>query len=83
MAGFRFSAGARDFYFYALHRVQTVSGAHPASYTMGIWGATAGKGINRSVREADYSPLSSAEVRNGGAILPLLHTPSQRGALTT
>jgi hypothetical protein len=31
-------------------------------------------------READHSPPSSAEVKNDGAIPPLPHTPSWRGA---
>jgi hypothetical protein len=33
--GFRFPAGAGNFSFH--HRVQTGSGAHPASYSMGMW----------------------------------------------
>jgi hypothetical protein len=44
------------------HRVQTCSGSYPASYQMGtrdfsMW-------IKRPGREADHSPLSSAEVKN-------------------
>jgi hypothetical protein len=31
-------------------------------------------------READHSPQSSAEVKKVGAIPPLPHTPSWRGA---
>jgi hypothetical protein len=31
-------------------------------------------GVKRPGREADHSPPSSAEVRNGGAIPPLPHT---------
>jgi hypothetical protein len=34
----------------------------------------------RPGREADHSPASSAEVKNGGAIPPLLHMSSLRGA---
>jgi hypothetical protein len=37
------------------HRVKTGSGAHPASYLMGIM---------RQGHEADHSPPSSAEVKN-------------------
>jgi len=37
------------------HRVQTGSGAHPASYPMGA-------GVNRSGREADHSPPANIEV---------------------
>jgi hypothetical protein len=40
--------------------------------------------IKRPVREAGNSPLSSAEVKNGGAVYPLLHTSSWHGdSLTT
>jgi len=45
------------------HRVQTGSGAHPASYPMGIRGSF--PGIKRSGHEANHhSPPSSAEVKN-------------------
>jgi hypothetical protein len=37
-------------------------------------------GIKRQEREADHSPPSSAEVKNGGAIPPLLRMSSWRGA---
>jgi hypothetical protein len=37
-------------------------------------------GAKRQGHEADYSPLSSAEVKNGGAIAPLPHTSSWHGA---
>jgi hypothetical protein len=36
-------------------------------------------GVKRAGREADHSPYST-EVKSGGAILPLPHTPSWRGA---
>jgi hypothetical protein len=39
-----------------------------------FWGKAAGY-------EADLSPLSSAEVKNDGAIPPLPHTSSRRRAL--
>jgi hypothetical protein len=42
--------------------VQTGSGAHPASYTMGI-GASFPGGKARPKRDADHSPPSSAEVK--------------------
>jgi hypothetical protein len=38
------------------------------------------QGIKRAVCEADYSPLSSAEVKNGGAIKYSPHTPLWSGA---
>jgi hypothetical protein len=49
-----------------LHSVQTGSGTHPASYLMGA-------GATRQEREADNSPHSSSEVKNGGAIPPIPH----------
>jgi hypothetical protein len=71
--GVRFPAEARDFSL--LHSFQTISGAHPASYPVagcfpgyrapGAWG---------------WPPPASAEVNNGGFILPFPHTPSWRGA---
>jgi hypothetical protein len=44
------------------HRVQTGSGTHPASYPMGTRGSF--PGVKRPGREADHSPLSSAEIKN-------------------
>jgi hypothetical protein len=38
-------------------------------------------GVKRPGREADRSPPSSAEVKNGGSMPPLPHTPSWRGVL--
>jgi hypothetical protein len=43
--------------------VQTGSGAHPASYSMGTGGPFPG-GRARPGRDADHSPPSSAEVKN-------------------
>jgi hypothetical protein len=37
-------------------------------------------GVNRPGCEADHSPPSSVEVKNGGAIPPLPHMPSWRDA---
>jgi hypothetical protein len=42
--------------------VQTASGAHPASCTVGTGGPFPG-GKAQSERDADHSPLSSAEVK--------------------
>jgi hypothetical protein len=36
--------------------------------------------VTRPGREADHSPPSSAEVKNGGAVPPLLHMSSWHGA---
>jgi hypothetical protein len=47
--------------FLFLYVVQTGSGAHPASYPMGT-GAVS-PGVKRPGREADHSPLISAEVK--------------------
>jgi hypothetical protein len=43
--------------------VQTGSEAHPASYSMGTGGSFP-EGKARPGRDADHSPLSSAEVKN-------------------
>jgi hypothetical protein len=37
-------------------------------------------GVKRQGREAEHSPSSSAEAKNGGAIPSLPHTSSWRGA---
>jgi hypothetical protein len=55
----RSPAGAKDFS-YSLF-AQTVSGAHPASCTMGTRGPFPGEKAG-PVRDADHSPPSSAEV---------------------
>jgi hypothetical protein len=52
-------AGAKDFY--SSLCVQTGSGAHPASCTMGTGVLSPGVKA-QPVRDADHSPLSSAEV---------------------
>jgi hypothetical protein len=59
--GGRSPAGAKDFSSSLF--VQTGSGAHPASCTMGIGGPFSG-GKARPGRDADHSPPSSAEVVN-------------------
>jgi hypothetical protein len=41
---------------------------------------TLSAGLKRSGREADHSPPSSTEVKNGGATPPVSHTSSWRGA---
>jgi hypothetical protein len=57
----RSPAGAKDFSFSLC--IQTGSGAHPASCTMGTGGPFPGDKA-RSGRDADHSPPSSAEVEN-------------------
>jgi hypothetical protein len=59
--GVRSPAGANDIS--SSLCVQTCSGAHPASCTMGTGGPFPG-GKARPGRDADHSPPSSAEVRN-------------------
>jgi hypothetical protein len=59
--GVRSPAGAKDFSSNLC--VQTGSGAHPASCTMGTGGPFPG-GKVRPGRDADHSPPSSAEVVN-------------------
>jgi hypothetical protein len=51
------------------HRVQTESGAHPASYPKGI--GLFSPEVKRPGREADHSPSSSVEVKMCGTIPPL------------
>jgi hypothetical protein len=61
-AGVRIPAEARDFSL--LHSGQTGSGAHqPVQLVQGAFSQE----INRPEREADHSPPSRAEVKNGGA----------------
>jgi hypothetical protein len=59
--GVRSQAGVKDFSSSLF--VQTGSGAHPASCTMGTGGPFSG-GKARPGRDADHSPPSSAEVVN-------------------
>jgi hypothetical protein len=49
--------------FFSSPCVQTSSGAHPASYSMGTGGSFPGSKA-RPGRDADHSPPSSAEVKN-------------------
>jgi hypothetical protein len=55
----RFPAEAGNFSLH--HHVQNGSGAHPASYPMGIRDSFLG--VKRRGRAADHSPPSSAEVK--------------------
>jgi hypothetical protein len=66
MAAVRFPSGAR---LLLLHSIQIGSDAHPASYPMGTEGFS--PGVKQPGREANNSPPSSTEVKNGGAIPPL------------
>jgi hypothetical protein len=59
--GVRSPAGAKDFS--SILCVQTGSGAHSASCTVGTGGPFSG-GKSRPEREADHSSQSSAEVEN-------------------
>jgi hypothetical protein len=61
--------------FYVLHSVQSGSGAHPFSIEMCTRGALS-PGIKRTGRDADHSPPSGAELKNGGAVPFLFHTSS-------
>jgi hypothetical protein len=62
MTGVQFPAGEMVDFFSPHHRIQTGSGAHPASYSVGTGCSSAG--VKRLGREADNSPSSSAEVKN-------------------
>jgi hypothetical protein len=75
-AGVAFPAGARNYSH--LHSVQTGSGAHPASYSIGTKAIS--PQVKRPRHEEDHSPPSSIEVNTGGAIPTLPHTPSWHSA---
>jgi hypothetical protein len=61
--------------FSLLHSVQTsLRRTHPLG-ARGVF-----PGVKRPGREADHSPPSNAEVKNGGAIPPLSHMPSWHSA---
>jgi hypothetical protein len=64
--------------FSLLHSVQSGSGARPTYYPVGT-GALS-PGVKWQGCEADHSPQSSAKVKNGGAIPPLLHMSSWHNA---
>jgi hypothetical protein len=70
--GARFPAGSRDSCL--LYSVHTESAAHSASYPMGTLAIS--RRLKRPGREADPSPLFGVEIKNGGNIHPLFHTPS-------
>jgi hypothetical protein len=55
--------------FSLLRSVQIGSDAHPASYPVSSW-------MKRPGSQADHSPSSNAEVKNGAAIPTLRHTSS-------
>jgi hypothetical protein len=71
--GVRSPAGAKDFSFVLC--VQTGSGAHPASCTMGTGGSFPGAKA-RSGCEANHSPPSGAEVENEQELYLLSPPPS-------
>jgi hypothetical protein len=71
MAGIRFPLEAWCFSLF--HGAKTSSGAHATSYPMGCWGFFHG-GKAAGPWTCPHSP--STEVKNGGAIFPLLHTSS-------
>jgi hypothetical protein len=63
----------------SLRRVQTGSGAYPASYLMDTQGIFS-PGVKRPGNESDHSPPSSSEVKNGAVITPLPHISSWHSA---
>jgi hypothetical protein len=71
MIGVQFPAGAVNFSL--RHRVKTGSGTHPASCPVCVPGALS-LGVKRPGREADHSPPSSAEVKEGVELY--LHSPN-------
>jgi hypothetical protein len=57
-------------------------GSIPSLLPSGYRGLFYGGGVKRQGPEADHSPPSSAEVKNGGAIPPLPHMFSWHSAVT-
>jgi hypothetical protein len=57
-----------------LHNIQTGLGANLLFIQWLLGDVSAG--VKRQQHEADHSPPSSADVKNDGAMPPLLHTPS-------
>jgi hypothetical protein len=74
--GVQFPAGVG--YISLLHNVQTGSGAHPASYAMGM--GSLSPGVKRPTRKTDLAPVPIAEVTIGGARPPLAHGSSRSSA---
>jgi hypothetical protein len=71
--GVQFPVGAQVFSPPRLHRLW----GPPTQRVPGAFSL----GVKRPGREADYSPPTSAEFKNGGAIPPIPHTLSCIGAL--
>jgi hypothetical protein len=57
-----------------LDSIQTSTGAHPTSYTVGM--GTLSMGVKWQGYETDHSPPFSVEVKNGGAIPSHAHPSS-------
>jgi hypothetical protein len=70
MVGVHFPAWSKDFSL--LYSIQISSGAYPASYPVGIKALS--QAVKATMHEADHSPLSCAEIKNGGALPTLLIT---------
>jgi hypothetical protein len=64
--------------FSPLHIVQTCSGVHPTSYSMGTGGSF--PRVKRSGREVYHSPSTSAEVKKSWVYMSTPYTPSWRSA---
>jgi hypothetical protein len=71
MAGVRFPAGTRYFFVFTATRLVLRPTQLPIQRV---------PGVKRPVCEADDSPPSSAEVKNGGAMPPVPHMSSLRSA---
>jgi hypothetical protein len=74
----RGSIPGRARYFSVLHSAQANSGTHPASSPLDTGGSF--RGGKAAGLGDDHLPPSSAKVKNGGSIPPLLHTYSWRNA---
>jgi hypothetical protein len=76
MPGVRFWTGLRECLYFTMSRAALEPIQHPIEWVLA--GYTPGVKVPGS--EADHSPPYIAEVKNGGAVLPLLHSSSWRDA---
>jgi hypothetical protein len=76
MAGVDFQQGKEVFVYFTASSLALGSTQSPIQWLPGALSLE----VKQPGREAAHSPPSTAEVKNGGAIPPLPHTSSWRGA---
>jgi len=67
MTGVIFPGGSATEFFSLCHPIQTISEAHPASYSMIMKALSLG--VKQPGHDTDHSPPSSAEVKNAQSSL--------------